>query len=67
MGYPLNMQMSAGLLKEIHKKQGDYKKAYKYFEKEILMRDSIAKEDNLKEVIRQRNWYEFRKIPNLCD
>jgi len=61
LGYIDNIEKSAGLLKKIYKKQGDYKKAFQYFEEERAMHDSVMNKDNFKKAQKQQAKYEYDK------
>jgi serine phosphatase RsbU (regulator of sigma subunit)/tetratricopeptide (TPR) repeat protein len=61
LGFIDNIERSAGLLKKIYKKQGDYKKAFQYFEEERAMHDSVMNKDNFKKAQKQQAKYEYDK------
>ena len=61
INYPANIQRSASILKKIYEFTGNYKKAFDYYKEEILMRDSIANDENYKETMKQQANYEYEK------
>ncbi len=54
-----SIEKAAALLKDIYEKQGDYKTAFKYFKEEMLMKDSILNEENLRSTLRQQAKFEY--------
>jgi sensor histidine kinase YesM len=61
LGFPGNIKMSAELLKKINIKEGNYKEAFKYYELENQMHDSIVNDKNLIFTQKQQAKYEFGK------
>jgi len=61
LGFPLNVKVSASLLKEIYKQQGNYKKAFEFYGEEIRMKDSLDNEENFKQAMKQQARYEYEK------
>lgn len=67
----LNLAKEIGALKEganacqslyeAYKQNGDFKKAMLAYEEHVLLRDSLNKEENQKEIIRQEYKYEYEK------
>lgn len=55
-GYLESIKNSAEVLKNIYKKQGNFKLAFQYFNEFITLRDSIAKEENFK--LAQQQYYQ---------
>ncbi|MBS4013542.1 MAG: tetratricopeptide repeat protein [Bacteroidetes bacterium] len=54
-----SIEKAAALLKDIYEKQGDYKTAFKYYQEEMLMKDSILNEENLRSTLRQQARFEY--------
>ncbi len=61
LGYPEVVYRNAMTLKRIYKLQNNYLEAYKMFELEIQMRDSINNLSNQKALITQNTKYEYEK------
>ncbi len=61
VGYPDNINRAAVTLKEIFKKQNNYKNAFDMYELEIIMRDSINNEATKKASIQKQFQYEYEK------
>lgn len=61
MGFPNLIKSSAGLLKQVYRRLGNYKEAMDYYELEIKMRDSLANEENYKQIMQQQARYEYEK------
>lgn len=61
LGYPYYIESSAGLLKSVYEKLGDYKNAYYYFTEEMTMRDSVRNEETYKLSQKHQARYEYEK------
>ncbi len=59
LGFIQNIQNSASLMKDFYILQGNYIKAFEYYQEEILMRDSIQKAENYKKAMKHE--YEKQK------
>jgi len=60
-GFPDVIEKAASLMKDLSIRQGDYKKAFEYYQEEIAMRDSITNEENYKKTQKQQARYEYQK------
>jgi tetratricopeptide (TPR) repeat protein len=60
-GFPLNIKVSASLLKEIYRQLGNYKKAFDFYHEEIRMKDSLDNEEYFKQAMKQQARYEYEK------
>src|SRR6185369_16792153 len=54
-------RLSANVLKQAHKKSGNYKEALEMYELEIKMRDSVVSESTRKASIKSQLKYEYEK------
>jgi tetratricopeptide (TPR) repeat protein len=61
IGFPDNIQDAAIALKDIYKKQNNYKEAFVMYELEIQMRDSTINRENNKLLIKKQYQYEYEK------
>jgi len=61
VGFPDIIKQTTTLLKNLALQQGNYKDAYRYFNEEITMRDSIFNKENYKEIQKQQARYEYEK------
>ena len=61
LGSPENIKPAAKTLKNIYKKQSNYKQALEMYELEIAMRDSINNADTKKASIKKQFQYEYEK------
>jgi len=62
LGYPLLIREAAKLLKEVHRRNGDFKLALEMSELFVRMRDSINNQETQKATIRLQTKYEFEKV-----
>ena len=61
LGYPYNIKSAASTLKEIYKREGNFKSALEMYELEVKMGDSLISEANRKASIKQQLKYEYEK------
>ncbi|MBA4239629.1 MAG: hypothetical protein C0448_02795 [Sphingobacteriaceae bacterium] len=61
MGFPENVVEAANILKKIYIKQNKYKEAFKMYEVEMQMRDSIFNENTRKSSIQKQFQYQYEK------
>ncbi len=61
VGSPNIIEKGSSLLKSIAIEEQDYKQAYKMYQLEVLMRDSILNKENYKATIEQHTKYEYEK------
>ncbi len=61
LGLPLVLEKGAFLMKVLKQNEGDFKKAFYYFQEEVSMRDSILDEENYKLVQKQQAQYEYKQ------
>ena len=61
LGYPTVINRAADLMTDVSKSQGNWKEAMKYYQLQIQMRDSIANDENAKEIVKQQLTYEYEK------
>ncbi|MBU0764605.1 MAG: tetratricopeptide repeat protein [Bacteroidetes bacterium] len=61
LGYPDDIECSASLMKDLAVLQGNYKKAFEYYQEEMAMRDSVRNEDNFKQTQKRQARYEYQK------
>lgn len=61
LGFPDDIEKAASQMKELSIMQGDYKKAFEYYQEQIAMRDSIKNDENYKLTQKQQARYEFEK------
>jgi tetratricopeptide (TPR) repeat protein len=71
LGFPENIKRAASLLKQIYKKQNKFKEAFKMYEIEIQMRDSINNEETQKAAVKKQMQYQYetqaRELKNEQD
>jgi len=61
LGFPVNIKNSAATLKQIFQKQNKHKEAFKMYELEITMRDSINNQETQKATIKKQLQYAYEK------
>ncbi|MCF8296041.1 MAG: tetratricopeptide repeat protein [Saprospiraceae bacterium] len=61
LGFPIEIELAASLMKEISIMEGNYKKAFEYYQEEIQMHDSIQSDEFLNEITRQQTKHEYEK------
>ena len=61
LGVPLVIEKGAFLMKVLKQNEGDFKKAFYYYQEEVLMRDSILDGENYKLVQKQQARYEYKQ------
>ncbi len=61
LGYPRNIKIAANVLKLVYRKQNNNKEAFKMYELEIKMRDSINNEETKKVSIKKQFQYAYEK------
>lgn len=60
-GSPLELRSVANVLKDIYRKQNNFKDAFAMYELEMQMNDSLVNETNKKESIRKQLEYDYEK------
>ena len=61
LGFPEDIGNSASLMREIAVMNGDYKKAYEYYQEQMNMKDSVQNEQNYRQTQQQQARYTYQK------
>jgi len=61
LGFPRNIKDAANTLKNIYRKQNNFKEAFKMYELELQMRDSINNNETRKESVKKQFQYDYEK------